>query len=133
MNDDPNNSQMNPWIEPELEARIVAWVAGEASPFEIAELERLVAEKPELAVFKRRIEAVHGLMGQAVRPDPTPLRMSEERRAKLLAALGAKSEAPALGERVATVTSIDARPKWWRQPQLYFALSGVAAACFIGV
>ena len=39
----------------ELEARIVAWISGEASAFEIAELERLMTERPELAVFKRRI------------------------------------------------------------------------------
>lgn len=88
MNDDQKNSEMNTWIDPELEARVVAWVAGEASPFEIAELERLVAEKPELAIFKRRIEAVHGLVARAAKPDAEPLRMSEERRAKLLATLG---------------------------------------------
>ena len=34
------NSEMRAWIEPELEARVVAWVAGEASAFEVAELER---------------------------------------------------------------------------------------------
>src|ERR1044071_2167108 len=80
MNDENKTPEMNTWIEPELEARIVAWVAGEASPFEVAELERLVAEKPELAIFKRRIEAVHGLVGEAARPDAPPLRMSAERR-----------------------------------------------------
>src|SRR6185295_7456159 len=103
--------------DPELEARVVAWVAGEASPFEIAELERLVAEKPELAIFKRRIEAVHGLVGEAARPDTPALTLSAERRAKLLAALGA----PPLDERLATVTSIDVRSKWWRRPGVYYA------------
>src|SRR5215204_3599951 len=83
------NPPMRPWIEPELEARVVAWVAGEASAFEVAELERLVAQKPELAIFKRRIEAVHGLMAEAARPDKEPLRLSDERRAKLLATIGA--------------------------------------------
>src|SRR5205085_1071671 len=111
---------MNTWIDPELEARVVAWVAGEASPFEIAELERLVAEKPELAIFKRRIEAVHGLVGEAARPDTPALTLSAERRAKLLAALGATTEVQPLGERVATVTSIEARPKWWRKPAFYY-------------
>src|SRR5438067_4743437 len=82
-----NNPEMNTWIDPELEARVVAWIAGEASPFEIAELERILAEKPELAVFKRRIEAVEGLLGEAVRADAAPQRMSEARREKLLRTL----------------------------------------------
>jgi Mg-chelatase subunit ChlD len=73
----------------EIEARIVAWVLGEASPFEIAELSRHIAENPELEIFKRRIEAVHGLVGEAVRPVKTPLVMSPERRAQLLATIGA--------------------------------------------
>src|SRR5882724_12041349 len=75
-------------IDPALEARVVAWVAGEASAFERAELERLIAAQPELAIFKRRIEAVHGLVGEAARPDQEPLRMSAERRAKVLQAIG---------------------------------------------
>ncbi len=51
-----------------VEARIVCWVLGEASAFEAAELERLCEAQPELMIFKRRIEAVHGLLGQAVKP-----------------------------------------------------------------
>lgn len=79
----------------ELEARVVAWVLGEASAFEVAELERLCAEQPELAVFKRRIEAVHGLTGEAVKPAKEPLRLSAERRAKVLAVIGGAGAAPA--------------------------------------
>lgn len=51
-----------------VEARIVCWVLGEASAFEAAELERLCEAQPELMIFKRRIEAVHGLLGEAVKP-----------------------------------------------------------------
>lgn len=77
--------------DPELEARIVAWVLGEASPFEAAELERRIAADPTLAEFKRRIEAVHGFVGEAERPASSAgLRMSAEKRAKLLAAIGEK-------------------------------------------
>ncbi|MBN8457194.1 MAG: von Willebrand factor type A domain-containing protein [Verrucomicrobia bacterium] len=56
-----------------LEARIVAWVLGEASAFEEAELERLCAERPELVVFRRRMRALHGLLteAEAAQPDPT--------------------------------------------------------------
>lgn len=82
---------LQPWISPDLEARITAWVLGEASPFEIAELTRLVTEKPELAVFKRRLELVHGLVTDAHRPPATPLTLSPERRARVLAALEAHS------------------------------------------
>lgn len=51
-----------------VEARIVSWVLGEASAFEAAELERLCDAQPELMIFKRRMEAVHGLLGEAERP-----------------------------------------------------------------
>ena len=77
-------------LTPELEARIVAWVLGEASPFEATVLEMLCAEHPELAVFKRRIEAVHGLVGEATKPVTQPLTLSPERRAKVLAVIGAE-------------------------------------------
>lgn len=86
MNEDDKN--LHPWIEPELEARIVAWVLGEASAFEVAELERLIAESPELGVFRQRIEATHRLAVSAVKQDEPALRLSPERRKKLLAAFG---------------------------------------------
>lgn len=49
-------------IEPDLEARLVAWVLGEASDFETEELQRLMQERPELAVFKREMEQVSELV-----------------------------------------------------------------------
>ena len=48
-----------------IEARIVAWVLGDASAFEAAELERLCEERPELLVFRRRMRALHGLLTEA--------------------------------------------------------------------
>ncbi|MEO5915474.1 MAG: von Willebrand factor type A domain-containing protein [Luteolibacter sp.] len=48
-----------------VEARIVAWVLGESSAFEAAELERLCEERPELLVFRRRMRALHGLLTEA--------------------------------------------------------------------
>jgi hypothetical protein len=92
MSDNENKKpDLHTFIEPELEARIVAWVMGEASAFEKSELERLVAEKPELALFKRRIEAVNGLVGEAVRPEKETLRLAPERRADLLAKISGDS------------------------------------------
>lgn len=51
-----------------MEARIVAWVLGEASAFEIAELERLCAEQPALEQFRRRMLALQGLLQEAMVP-----------------------------------------------------------------
>jgi len=60
-----------------VEARIVAWVLGEASAFEVEELKRLCEERPELMIFKRRMLALHGMLADAEKPDKTwklPLR-----------------------------------------------------------
>lgn len=108
-NDDIFNSNSDNNLTPELEARVVAWVLGEASGFEAAELTRLCAEQPELAVFKRRIEAVHGLLGEATRPARHELpRLSPERRAKVLAVIGGASATD-------NETSVLKRPRFtWR-------------------
>lgn len=45
-----------------LEARITAWILGEASPFEAAELEALCAADPELQLFANRTKALHSLL-----------------------------------------------------------------------
>lgn len=88
MNNDDTFTRNSGDLSPELEARVVAWVLGEASAFEAAQLDVLCAQQPELAVFKRRLEAVHGLVGEAVKPLKTPLLLSPERRAKVLAVIG---------------------------------------------
>ncbi len=53
-----------------LQARIVAWVLGESSASEAADLERLCEERPELLVFRRRLDAVHDLLTQAESTEP---------------------------------------------------------------
>ena len=65
-----------------VEARIVAWVLGEASGFEAAELERLCEERPELLVFRRRMLALHGLLteAEAAKPDESWKLPPEKRR-----------------------------------------------------
>src|SRR5687768_8490281 len=138
MNHDEINSNpaddpaLHSWIEPELEARIVAWVAGEASAFEVAELERLVATKPELAIFKGRIESVHRLLAEAALPDKQPLRLSAERRAKVLAAIGARIPEDATAP--AAMPQPKAGSKWsGRTARLYYTLGGLAAACLLVV
>ncbi|HXQ81013.1 MAG TPA: von Willebrand factor type A domain-containing protein [Opitutaceae bacterium] len=91
MNDD-NIPEMQKQIPAELEARVEAWVSGEASPSESAELERLTAGRPELAALKARIEAVRKLVSEAVSPDSEPLRLSAARRESLLQSLGAPGD-----------------------------------------
>ncbi len=67
-----------------VEARIVAWVLGEASAFESAELERLCEERPELLVFRRRMRALHGLLTEAEAAEPdTTWKLPPEKRAIL--------------------------------------------------
>lgn len=95
MNYDEKNQGMQGQVPDELEARIVAWVSGEASEQEAAELARLISERPEAAAFKGRIEAARKLVAEAASADREPLRLSEERRAGLLKALGRGVEAGA--------------------------------------
>ena len=122
-------------LSPQLEARVVAWVLGEASAFEAAELERLCAEQPELAVFKRRLQAVHGLVGEAAKPLKEPLRLSAERRAKVLAAIGGAERDPrtaASAEKkpvVALSVSKPSRRRWvpWIAPMAACLVVGFIA------
>lgn len=79
-----------------LEARIVAWVLGEASAFEAAELEELCEKDPEVALFARRMRMLDGF----IRDDSKePARLSDGKRAKLLEAIGAGDEAKAPAPR----------------------------------
>ncbi len=67
-----------------LEARITAWVLGEASPFEAAELETLCAEDPALQVFLNRTKALHALLLETPPSSSDQFwKLSPERRAKL--------------------------------------------------
>lgn len=86
------DESLHPWIEPELEARIVALVLGEASDFEREELERLISGKPELAVFRQRIESMHTMLRANRKPaslaDEEEWKLSQEKRNAVLDVLG---------------------------------------------
>lgn len=132
-----NHPDLQFWIEPELEVRIVAWVLGEASEFEAAELERIAGERPEVMAFKREIEAVHGLIGAATRAERKPLRLSPERRAKLLEKFGVSPEG-GLG-KVEVLPRKSERP-WWSLRMglvgyaaiatILFVLAGISLPCY---
>ena len=132
MNSDDKKPEMENSISPELEARIVAWVAGEASAFEAAELERLIQEKPELAVFKRRIAAVQGLVAEAVRPEKAPFRLAPERRAKLLQEIRPAGGSPPTPDAEVPVFLSPAVLRRKRQRQFQWMM-GVAASLVLGV
>lgn len=119
-----------PSSDPALEARLVAWIAGEASAFEIAELERLVAADPALAALKLRLESVHRLVTAAARPDPTSLRLAAERREKLLRILETTQASTPRAPQLVTFPTPPSR--WsWRTPRPYYAISSAVAACFV--
>ncbi|MDA1049337.1 MAG: von Willebrand factor type A domain-containing protein [Planctomycetota bacterium] len=86
----------NPRIDPELEARIVALVLGEASDFERDELERLIEERSELVAFKKQIQSVHGLLsdvatGESIAEDDD-WKLSGEKRSAVLAVISGEAE-----------------------------------------
>ncbi len=63
MSDNPSPFQIHP--DEHIEARITAWVLGEASPFEAAELQSLIEKSPELKLFHNRIRTLHTLLPAA--------------------------------------------------------------------
>jgi protein TonB len=122
MNTMNDNKDEEGVIAAEMEARIMTWVSGEASPVEAAELEGLAASRPELAALKRRVEALRGLASEATAPDRQPLRFSAERRRALLqefdAADAARTRAAAQDSRAPTISQI---PMLMRRANLAFA------------
>ena len=96
MNDESQNPFFDSQLEPQLAARIVALVLGEASDFERDELNQLIAKRPELAVFKSEIENLHGMMtevgsGEPLAPDEQ-WNLPNERRKKVLAVINGEAE-----------------------------------------
>ena len=81
------NDDLQSFIEPELEARLVALILEEASAFEVEELERILKERPEVALAKQRLEEAHGLLGQAMKQpdDDGDWKLSTGRRENVLA------------------------------------------------
>ena len=66
MNDSSNS--LPPSGDDALEARIVAWVLGEASPFEAAELEKLCAGDAKLREFERRMRDLNEILAADAKP-----------------------------------------------------------------
>ena len=67
-----NEESKRPNIDPELEARIIALVLGEASDFEDQQLNKLIEFRPDLAAFKSEMQRVHGLLTCLLYTSPSP-------------------------------------------------------------
>jgi len=83
-----------------FEARLVAWVLGEASAFERTELETLYREDREVALFVDRLRLLDGLIKEE---GEDVWRLSEEKRAAVLALM--EDESPVVVRR--------SRRSWW--------------------
>jgi hypothetical protein len=79
-----------------LEARITAWVLGEASPFEAAELEVICAADPELQLFLNRTKAIHSLLLETPPSSSDQFwKLSPNKREKLDPIIGPKNSSRA--------------------------------------
>ena len=58
------SDELGVWNDPELEARLVAMLMGELSPFEEAEMEQELEKSPELRLFRDRMLEVQGLISE---------------------------------------------------------------------
>ena len=82
-------TDLNAVGDEKMEARIVAWVLGQASTFEAEELEKFCAEYPEWNVYHRRMRALHGLLLEAAAVEASAeWKLEAGRRAKLDQVLG---------------------------------------------
>ncbi len=101
------------------EARIIAWVLGEASPFEASELEALCEQMPEWLVFQRRMLALHDCLKEVHAPvAEDDWKLSAEKRGRFDELLGKRE----------TVEDVRRKPrrKWWVNA------AGIAAFLMLG-
>ena len=133
MSEESNNLN----IEPELEARIVALVLGEASDFEVEELSRLIAERPELAAFEVQMQMAHGLFQETAAGEfEAPVgdwKLPTNKRNAVLAAIRGEATVPAAiqGINPSVEKGLSARRRWrWK---LAATLSGACLAGVVGV
>lgn len=126
-----NEEKHNLPIEPDLEARIVALVLGEASDFETEELERLIKSRPELAAFKHEMEQVSSLLREVGASEEMPgsdWGLPSERRQVVLDAIQGKV-ATAAKDASEAVASEASRFQWrWMG-----VLEGVVAIAIVFV
>ena len=128
------NEESKPTIDPELEARIVAMVLGEASDFEAEALRQMISEREELAAFESEMLAVDGLLRVATESesiDGGDWKLPADRRASVLEAIGAKAngddEPPLIRLAKPTHPLLRSRNSW------LFASAAAAVLVVIGI
>jgi len=129
MNED--QTTLNPVGDDAMEARIVAWVLGQASAFEATELETWCETHPEWRVYQRRMLALHGLLGQAVQPSAdSTWKLSDQRRAALDGILGTKDVVVEAKQQMR-------KKRWWPKlakfAALWMVILSVAYTAFLGI
>ena len=135
MKEEFNNHRM----DPELEARIVALVLGEASELEREQLNRLVEELPELAAFKSEIEAAHGLMsrvGASEWPEyEKDWKLSPEKRDAVLAVIcGESSQATTPSDKKPAIFQFLAKDNArWNFLRIAAAVGGAGVFGFLAI
>ena len=88
MGNDNYSDDLHDGMDPGAEARVVDLVLGEVSGPEAEELERMIAEQPEVQAFKQQVESLHGLLGDTLVPeDDKDWKLAPERREQILEAL----------------------------------------------
>lgn len=131
-----NERPENMTLTPQLEARIVALVLGEASDFERDQLTELIEREPELAAFRTEIEDLHGLMQELgegdVLPENCEWKLSDDRRAHVLAAIECEpGDAPDKPETPSLIPFARG-PSWGRRGLLLNVLKIAAVLCVAG-
>ena len=87
MSDTPPPFEIHP--DEHIEARITAWVLGEASPFEAAELQALVEKSPEHKIHFDRISKLHAHLQETEKAESDQTwKLPPEKREKIETILG---------------------------------------------
>ncbi|EMI43386.1 vWA domain-containing protein [Rhodopirellula sp. SWK7] len=124
-----NDPSHLPPIDPELEARIVAFVLGEASDFEREQLVSLIEERPELKAFRNEMELLHGLMHGAASQEPDPggadWQLPNQKRAAVLDVI----EGTAASDDAVVFRPVSR--SWFLEPRTIRKFCAVAAAVLI--
>ncbi len=111
----PDDTTFETWLEPELEARLVALVLGEASDFEREELERLMKEQPMVEAFYRVMQDTHGLVEEAGSNEAMETwKLSTDRRETILKKFreGGPSSASSNEKALPTITQKHPAFRW---------------------
>lgn len=121
-------------LDPELELRLTAYVLGEASDFEAAQLQELINQRAELSRWVTQLQQVHGALSELALQD-SPVageqwRLSDERRARLLSVLDQESTEPATKVSLSNDLTQHHRVKGRRKSWLV-ALTSVASVLLI--